>query len=156
MAGGQRSPNMFVTNLRVAAVLAHKGGEVKTIDPEATVLDAIGAMARYNVGALVVIDGARVVGLRSEREYLRGAELAGRSSRDTRVRDIMLTELPGVSPETTIATGMALMTEYRVRHLPVMTGEELVGLVSIGDLVAAVIRDQAQVIEQLELYIASG
>jgi CBS domain-containing protein len=156
VAGGQRSPNMSATNLRVAAVLAHKGREVKTIDPEATVLDAIGAMARSNVGALVATDGARVVGLLSEREYTRGVELAGRPSRDTRVQDIMLTELPRVSPEPPIATGMAPMTEYRVRHLPVMAGEELVGLVSIGDLVAAVIRDQAQVIEQLELCIASG
>jgi CBS domain-containing protein len=148
--------NVTATNPNVAAVLAHKGSEVKTIDPDATVLDAIGAMATHNVGALVVTEGARVVGLISEREYARTVELAGRTSRDTAVRDIMLTELPRVSPETSVATCMALMTEYRVRHLPVMSGDELVGLVSIGDLVAAIIRDQAHLIEQLELYIASG
>jgi len=144
------------THANVAAVLAHKGNEVQTIDPEATVLDAIGGMAAHNVGALVVTEGSRVVGLISEREYARRVALAGRSSRDTRVRAVMLSKLPRVTPETSISTCMALMTEYRVRHLPVMKGEELVGLVSIGDLVAAVIRDQAQVIEQLELYIASG
>lgn len=144
------------TNLNVAAVLAHKGHEVKTIDPDATVFDAIGTMAKDNVGALVVTEGARVVGLVSEREYARRVELAGRSPQDTRVRDIMLTALPRVTPETPIAICMALMTQYRVRHLPVMTGDELVGLVSIGDLIAAVIRDQAQLIEQLERYIASG
>lgn len=143
-------------NLNVAAVLAHKGHEVSTIDPEATVLDALGAMAADNVGALVVVEGKRVVGLISEREYARGVELNGLSSRDTPVRAIMLKELPLVSPQISITVCMALMTEHRVRYLPVMSDEELVGLVSIGDLVAAVIRDQAKLIEQLELYIASG
>lgn len=143
-------------NLNVAAVLAHKGHEVCTIDPEATVLDALGAMAADNVGALVVVEDKRVIGLMSEREYARGVELNGLSARDTPVRAIMLKELPLVSPQTSITVCMALMTEHRVRHLPVMSDEELVGLVSIGDLVAAVIRDQAKLIEQLELYIASG
>lgn len=150
------SSNAPSTHSSVAAVLAHKGRQVTTIDPEATVLDAIGTMASYNVGALVVTEGGRVVGMFSEREYTRAVELAGRSSRDTRVRQVMLKALPRVSPETDIATCMALMTELRVRHLPVMDGDELVGLVSIGDLVAAIIRDQAYVIEQLERYIASG
>ncbi len=148
--------NIPATNLNVAVVLAQKGSEVRTIEPDATVLDAIGQMAAHNVGALVVTEGTRVVGLISEREYARRVELAGQSSGDTPVRAIMLTELPQVSPRTDIASCMALMTEHRVRHLPVMAGDALVGLVSIGDLVAAVIRDQAQVIEQLELYIASG
>jgi CBS domain-containing protein len=143
-------------NLNVAAVLAHKGHEVCTIDPEATILDALKAMAADNVGALVVVEGEQVAGLISEREYARAVELQGRSARDTRVRAIMLTALPRVSPQTSIAVCMALMTEHRVRHLPVMSGDELVGLVSIGDLVAAVIRDQAKLIEQLEHYIASG
>lgn len=146
----------YSTSFPVAAVLAHKGREVRTIDPEATVLDAIEAMTAHNVGALVVTEGTRVVGILSEREYTRGVELDGRSSRDTRVRTVMLTEPPKVSPQTSIATCMTLMTEHRVRHLPVLSGEELVGLVSIGDLVAAVIRDQAAIIEQLELYIATG
>ena len=150
------SDHTSATNPNVAAVLAHKGRQVKTIDPDAMVLDAIGRMAADNVGALVVTEGARVIGLISEREYTRGVELAGRSSRETPVRAVMLTDLPRVSPSTGLATCMALMTEHRVRHLPVLDGDELVGLVSIGDLVAAIIRDQAQLIEQLELYIASG
>ena len=148
--------NVSATSLNVAAVLSQKGSEVRTIEPDATVLDAIGRMAAYNVGALVVTEGSHVVGLISEREYARRVELAGQSSGDTPVRAIMLTALPHVSPQTDIASCMALMTEHRVRHLPVMAGDALVGLVSIGDLVAAIIRDQAQVIEQLELYIASG
>lgn len=143
-------------NINVAAVLAHKGHEVCTIDPEVTILDALETMAAHNVGALVVVEGKRVVGLISEREYARGVELNGRSARDTRVRALMLTALPRVSPQTSIAVCMGLMTEHRVRHLPVMSGDQLVGLVSIGDLVAAVIRDQASLIEQLEHYIASG
>jgi CBS domain-containing protein len=150
------SSNISATNPNVAAVLAHKGHEVTTIGPDATVLDALGTMARRNLGALVVTQGASVVGLFSEREYARSVELAGHSSAAARVGDVMLTELPRVSLETGIATCMALMTEYRVRHLPVMAGDELVGLVSIGDLVAAIIRDQAHLIEQLERYIASG
>jgi CBS domain-containing protein len=146
----------YSTALPVATVLEHKGHEVRTIDAEASILDAIGAMAAYDVGALIVTEGARVLGIFSEREYTRGVEIDGHSSRDTRLRDIMLSEPPRVSPQTSIATCMTLMTDHRVRHLPVMSGDELVGLVSIGDLVAAVIRDQAKVIEQLERYIASG
>lgn len=140
----------------VEEILAHKGRGVWTIDPDAFVLDAIGQMAAKDVGALVVVEGARVLGLVSEREYARGVALLGRSSRDTRVRDIMRTPLPRVTPETDIDTCMALMTRCRSRHLPVMRGEELVGLVSIGDLVAAVIADQQRLIEHLERYIATG
>jgi CBS domain-containing protein len=140
----------------VKQILERKGQEVWTIDADATVIDAIAEMAAKGVGALVVVEGARVVGLISEREYARNVALAGRSSRDTRVRDIMLTRVPSVAPDTDITVCMALMTEHRVRHLPVMIGSELVGLVSIGDLVAAVIADQRQIIEHLEQYIASG
>jgi CBS domain-containing protein len=148
--------NVSATNLNVDTVLAHKGRQVRTIDPDAAVLDAIGQMAEHNVGALVVTEGARVVGIISEREYARSVELANRSSRDTPVRAIMRKGLPRVSTDTDIATCMGLMTEHRVRHLPVLLGDELVGLVSIGDLVAAVIRDQERLIEQLQRYIASG
>jgi CBS domain-containing protein len=140
----------------VKQVLETKGYDVWTIDPDATVIDAIAEMAAKGVGALVVVEGARVVGLVSEREYARNVALAGRSSRETRVRDIMLTRVPVVGVDTDINVCMALMTEHRVRHLPVMAGSELIGLVSIGDLVAAVIADQRQIIEHLEQYIASG
>jgi CBS domain-containing protein len=140
----------------VSQLLDQKGRQVWTIDPDATVLDAIGEMADKDVGALVVVEGARVVGIVSERQYARSVALAGRSSRDTRVRDIMRTGVPRVSPSTDVNTCMALITEYRTRHLPVMQAEELVGLVSIGDLVAAIIADQQSTIEQLESYIATG
>lgn len=140
----------------VSQVLDHKGREVWTIDPDATVLDAIGEMAKRDTGALVVMEGPQVVGILSERQYARSVALAGRSSRDTRVRDIMRTDGPMVTLNTDVGTCMQLMTEHRVRHLPVMLGEELIGLVSIGDLVAAIIHDQQQTIEQLESYIATG
>lgn len=140
----------------VQQVLDHKGRQVWTIDPDASVLDAIGEMAARDVGALVVVEGASVLGIISERQYTRGVALMGRASRDTRVRDIMRPDVPRVAPETDIDTCMALMTEYRTRHLPVMVGDELVGLVSIGDLVAAIISQQQHTIEQLERYIATG
>jgi CBS domain-containing protein len=134
----------------VEQVLAYKGRKVWTIDPDALVIDAIAQMAARDIGALVVVEGARVVGLISEREYARNVALAGRSSRDTRVRDIMLEDLPRVAPGTEINACMALMTAHRVRHLPVMAGAELVGLISIGDLVAAVIDHQRETIARLE------
>ncbi|HBG95042.1 MAG TPA: histidine kinase [Chromatiaceae bacterium] len=138
----------------VAQVLQHKGNEVWTIDPDASVLDAIGEMARKDSGALVVVEGPRVLGMISERQYARGVALMGRSSRDTRVRDIMRADGPSVTPGTDVITCMQLITEHRTRHLPVMSDKELVGLVSIGDLVAAIIVDQQHTIEQLQSFIA--
>lgn len=137
-------------------VLVHKGRQVWTIDPDASVLDAIHEMAARDVGALVVTEGARMLGVISEREYARGVALLGRSSQDTRVRQIMRTGLPTVAINTEVALCMALMTEHRVRHLPVMAGLELIGLVSIGDLVAAIIDEQRLVIDQLSEYITHG
>ena len=140
----------------VSELLMHKGQQVWTIDPDATVLDAIGEMAERDLGALVVTEGPSVLGIVSERQYARNVALAGRSSRDTRVRDIMRTDVPRVSPKTPIDVCMALITEHRIRHLPVLEGDELVGLVSIGDLLAAVIEDQRSTIEHLESYISTG
>jgi CBS domain-containing protein len=140
----------------VRQVLEKKGRDVWKIDADASVIDALSEMSARGVGALVVVQGATVVGLVTEREYARSVALAGRTSRDTRVRDIMLTRVPYVGLDDEIGLCMALMTEHRVRHLPVMVEDELVGLVSIGDLVAAVIANQRQVIEHLERYIASG
>lgn len=140
----------------VRQILDHKGHQVWRIDPDATVLDAIGEMKARDVGALAVTEGAKLVGLISERDYARGVALLGRSSRDTRVRDVMQTTLATVSPDTDVETCMALITRYRTRHLPVLRGDELVGLVSIGDLVAAIIADQQSTIEHLEQYIATG
>jgi CBS domain-containing protein len=141
---------------RVSQILDRKGRQVWTIDPDATVLDAIGAMADKQVGALVVMEGALVLGVISERHYARRVALAGRSSADTRVRQIMNTAVPRVLPSTDIKRCMQLITEHRTPHLPVMQGMELVGLVSIGDLVAAIIAEQQSRIVQLESYIAAG
>jgi CBS domain-containing protein len=138
----------------VKDVLEHKGREVLTIDPDATVFEAIGAMAGRDIGALVVMEGARLVGLMTEREYARQVALAGRTSRDTRVRDVMLSDPPTITPDQEIGPAMRMMTDRRVRHLPVVEGPELVGLVSIGDIVAAIIGQQKTVIEHLEHYIA--
>jgi CBS domain-containing protein len=140
----------------VQQILDYKGHDVWHIDPDAMVLDAIGEMKTRDVGALAVTEGAKLVGLISERDYARGVALEGRSSRDTRVRDVMQTELPTVTPTTDVETCMALMTRYRTRHLPVLQGDEMVGLLSIGDLVAAIIADQQSTIEHLEQYIATG
>ncbi len=140
----------------VQQLLDRKGRQVWTIAPNASVLDAIGEMASQNVGALVVVEDGAVVGVISERQYAREVALLGRSSKDTQVRDIMRTGVPHVTPDTFVDTCMSLITEHRTRHLPVMKDEALVGLVSIGDLVAAVIAEQKSTIEQLENYIASG
>ncbi|KAA6186961.1 CBS domain-containing protein [Thiohalocapsa marina] len=142
--------------ITVQQILEHKGHQVWTIDADASVLDAIGEMATHDIGALVVMEGADVVGLISERQYARGVALLGRSSRDTRVRDIMRTDIPRVALGTDSDACIALITEYRTRHLPVMTDRELVGLISIGDLVAAIIREQQITIDDLTRYIATG
>lgn len=128
---------------------------VYTIDPDASVLDALAVMAEKNVGALVVVDGgARVAGIVSERDYARKMVLMDRSSKATPVRDIMSSPVMVVPPSRTADECMALMTENRLRHLPVMDGERLVGLVSIGDLVKDIISEQQFIIEQLELYVS--
>jgi len=137
----------------VNEVLSRKGRQVWTIDPDATVFDAVRLMAAKDIGALVVMEGAQMLGVISEREYSRSVVLLGRSSQDTRVRHIMRTELPQVGLETEVGLCMALMTDHRTRHLPVMSGAELIGLVSLGDLVAAIISEQRQVIDQLSDYI---
>lgn len=127
---------------------------VHTITPDASVYEAVGLMAAKNVGALVVVEQGRVVGIVSERDYARKVVLLARSSRETLLRDIMSSPVMVVHPGQTCEECMALMTEHRLRHLPVMDGERLVGLVSIGDLVKATISEQQFIIEQLERYIS--
>jgi CBS domain-containing protein len=136
-------------------ILNEKGHDLYRIGPDHSVLDALRLMAEQEVGALPVVDGERLVGLISERDYARKVILLDRSSSDTRVRDIMMTRVPCVSPTRTVEECMALMTDKRVRHLPVLQDGHLVGLVSIGDLVKAIIDEQQFIISQLELYIAS-
>jgi CBS domain-containing protein len=139
----------------VRQLLDRKGREVFSIDPAAAVLDAVRMMADRHVGALLVMQGDKLTGIISERDYARKVILMGRSSADTPVRDIMSTPVLTVQPETTVEKCMQIMTEQRVRHLPVAEGGRVVGMVSIGDLVKAVIAEQQHQIEQLESYIHS-
>jgi CBS domain-containing protein len=125
------------------------------VAPDATVFDAIALMADKSVGAVLVIFEGRPVGIVSERDYARKVILQGRSSKDTRVLDIMTVGLVTVTPDNTIDECMRIMTHHRIRHLPVIDRGDLVGIVSIGDLVNAVIADQAQTIDQLHTYIGN-
>lgn len=137
----------------IRQILEDKGYEVYSVRPGASVYNAIELMAENGVGALMVMEDDKTVGLISERDYARKVILKGRSSKDTEVREIMSTHVVCARPEQTIEQCMALMTEKRVRHLPIMDGERLVGIVSIGDLVRAIIAEQQFIIEQLEHYI---
>lgn len=137
----------------IAQLLDEKGYEVWTINRTSSVYDAVALMASKDVGALVVTEGDKTVGLVSERDYVRRVALDGRTSRQTRVAEIMATRVPYARLDQTVEECMALMTDKRVRHLPVMQGEELIGIISIGDLVKAIIAEQQFIIEQLEHYI---
>ncbi|HOD32720.1 MAG TPA: CBS domain-containing protein [Holophaga sp.] len=124
------------------------------VGPDDTVLRALMLMAEEDIGALLVVEDGRLVGIFSERDYARKVVLRGRASRDTRVRDIMSDRVFYLTPERTVEEGMALMTDKRIRHLPVLNAEgEVLGLVSIGDLVKETISHQAFLIDQLERYI---
>ena len=139
----------------VRMLLERKGRAIFSVEPQAAVLDAIRLMAEHHVGALIVMRGAALEGIVSERDYARKVILRGRSSADTPVRDIMSSPVLTVSLDTSVQQCMQLMTDRHVRHLPVIDGARVVGMVSIGDLVKAVIADQQQQIEQLETYIHS-
>src|SRR3984893_12206713 len=139
----------------VRQLLDRKDRAVFSVGPEAPVLEAIRAMAEHHVGALLVMSGEVLAGIVSERDYARKVILMGRSSSDTPVRDIMSSPVLTVSPDDTVQRCMQLMTDQRVRHLPVVEGDAVVGMVSIGDLVKAVNAEQQQQIEQLESYIHS-
>jgi CBS domain-containing protein len=139
---------------QVKHLLDGKGNAVYTITPEAPVLDAIRLMAERSVGALPVMRGGALAGIVSERDYARKVILKGHSSRETPVSDIMTPAPTSVAPATTVDECMRLCTELRVRHLPVLENNKLVGIVSIGDLVKAVIDDQAAEIDHLQRYIA--
>ena len=138
----------------IRQVLDAKGHEISSIAPRASVLDAIRLMAERGIGALVVMEGGELVGIVSERDYARRVILEGKASKDTPVADIMATDVICADPGQTIEQGLATMTEKRIRHLPVVEGGAVVGIVSIGDLVKAVIADQRFVIDQLQSYIA--
>ena len=140
----------------VSDILQTKGREVFTITPQTIVFDALKMMADKNVGALVVMDGAKVTGILSERDYARKVILHGRSSRELETREIMSTNVYFVSPEQNIEDCMALFTNKRVRHLPVLQTDKLIGIISIGDAVKAVIAEQESTIKHLENYITGS
>lgn len=137
----------------VKQILDAKGRETWSIDPDDTVFEAMKLMAEKKVGALLVLDNGKLKGIVSERDYARKVILQGKASKDTPVRKIMSTNVLCTVPTQTVEECMALVTENRVRHLPVMDGDRVDGIVSIGDLVKAVIADQKFIIEQLEHYI---
>ena len=137
----------------VRQVLNGKGYDILSVSPDMTVYDAIKSMAEHGVGALLVLDGEQLVGIISERDYARKIILQGRRSRETQVREIMTPDPVTVQPEDKVGTCMELMTDKRFRHLPVKEGDKLIGLISIGDAVKAIMSHQAFMIQQLEGYI---
>ncbi len=137
-------------------VLQRKGDQVHTVGPDDSVLEALRLMAEADVGALVVVEGGKVVGMFSERDYARKIILKGHSSADTKVREIMSSPVLYIEPRETIEEGMALMTERQVRHLPVLDGDSLLGIVSLRDLAKEHIANKEFIIEQLEHYIRGG
>jgi CBS domain-containing protein len=139
----------------VRQLLEAKSPSTHTIAPDAPVLDALRLMAEHGIGAVLVMEGRRLVGILSERDYARKVVLHGRSSADTPVRDIMSVDVTTATLLDTSDKCMQWMTDRRIRHLPVMDGDDVVGIVSIGDLVKAVIEDQQAELDSLQRYIAS-
>ena len=137
----------------VRHLLASKPATLFSIAPDAPVLEAVRAMAEHGVGALLVLSAGTLAGIVSERDYARKVVLRGRASADTPVAQIMSSPVLTVTPETTVQQCMVLMTERRIRHLPVVDGGRVIGVVSIGDLVKSLIEEQRRTIEQLESYI---
>jgi CBS domain-containing protein len=139
----------------IRQILAHKA-DVFSVRPEATVFDALRLMEQKNIGALLVMDGERLVGIFSERDYARRMILHGRASRDTPVRDVMTSEVFVIPPDANAGECMVHMTDRHVRHLPVVEDGKVVGVISIGDVVRTVISDLRFSIQQLESYIQAG
>lgn len=138
----------------IRTILKNKrSGEIWSVLPGDTVLEAITRMARLRIGALLVMEGDKLVGILSERDYARKIILQGRRSAETLVSDIMTTDVATVPPETTAREGLAIMTNGYFRHLPVVEGGKVIGLVSIGDLVKTVIAEQQAMIDELERYV---
>jgi CBS domain-containing protein len=140
----------------IQQLLDTKGQQVWSIGPDASVYDALVAMAEHQIGALLVMDDTGMIGLISERDYARNIVLRGLASKDTRVRDVMTRRVVCTRPTQTLEEAMALMTEKRVRHLPVIADGKVIGLISIGDLIKSIISEHKFIIEQLENYISSG
>ena len=140
----------------IAGILEDKGSKVWSVGPDDTVLSALETMAERNIGALVVLDADDLVGILSERDYARKVKLLHRGSSETRVSEIMTADIRTVGSASSVAECMEMMTEYRIRHLPVLDDDgQLAGLISIGDVVKAMIAQQRDMIDQLERYITT-
>jgi CBS domain-containing protein len=144
------------TNYPISSVLTHKPSQVWSVSPDASVFEAIKLMAEKNIGSVLVISEGKLAGVVTERDYTRKIALQGKTSKETRVREIMPRDVITVTPDDSVEDCMRLMTEHRVRHLPVVEGANVVGLVSIGDLVNWIISTQNAHIEQMEQYISGG
>ena len=138
----------------ISEILTHKGSQAWCISPDATVYDAISMMAEKNIGALLVTEHNRLIGIISERDYTRKVALKGKTSKQVAVREILSGDIVNITPDHTIEECMRLMTERRVRHLPVLEDGRIVGVVSIGDLVNWIISAQSNTIQQLQTYIS--
>jgi CBS domain-containing protein len=144
------------TTYPISSLLHHKGGAVWSVAPESTVFEAIKLMADKNIGSLLVMSGGKLVGIFTERDYTRKIALHGKTSRETKVGEIMPRNVISVTPDDSVENCMRLMTENRVRHLPVVADGQVTGVISIGDLVNWIISTQNAAIEQMEQYIAGG
>ena len=140
--------------MKVSDILKSKGSDVYSITGDLTVLDALKAMGEKNIGALLVVEDGKLLGILSERDYARKIILKGKSSNDTLVKEIMTEKVISVSPEDNIEKCMELMSEKHIRHLPVMTGERVTGVISITDVVTAIIATQKETISYLHNYIS--
>lgn len=138
----------------VKQVLDKKGAQTVGVTPESTVMEALESMAKHDIGAVLVIEGARLVGIFTERDYARKVVLQGRTSRDSRIGDLMTQNVCTITPSHTIDQVMNIMTNNRFRHLPVVASGQVVGIITIGDVVKAVIAEQEATIQQLSSYIA--
>lgn len=140
----------------VSSLLHHKGTHIWSVTPDATVYEAIQLLAQKNIGALLVMDGTKLVGVMSERDYTRKVALRGRSSKEMKVREIISANVISVAPEDSVEDCLRLMTGKKIRHLPVVEQGKVQGILSIGDLVNWVISTQDAALEQMEQYIAGG
>jgi CBS domain-containing protein len=144
----------MTTSVTVGTILHHKGAKVWTVAPDATVFEAIRLLAQKNIGALPVVEGDKVVGIFSERDYTRKVALAGKTSQKTLVREIISTDVTSATPHHTVEDCMRLMTDKHIRHIPILEDEKLAGLISIGDLVNWIISAQSATIDQMESYLS--
>jgi CBS domain-containing protein len=144
------------TTYPISSILHHKISALWSIAPEATVFEAIKLMAEKNIGSLLVMSGGRLAGIFTERDYTRKVALQGKTSKETQVWEIVPKEIVSVTADDSVEDCMRLMTEKRVRHLPVVSGTNVLGIISIGDLVNWIISTQNAAIEQMEQYIAGG